>query len=203
MRLSQSVSSFLAPVALALGLGVVPAAQPAQAAETFAIDLAHSNIVFLIDHLGYSRMIGQFQDFEGSFVFDEADVTKSTLSVTVQTASVDTDHEARDNHLRSPDFFNAAEFPEMTFKSTAIERTGDNTGKITGDLTLLGTTKPVTLEVTFRKKAPHPVPQYNGVLVAGFSARTSIQRSEWGMKTFVPSLGDEIEIWIEIEGHQK
>ena len=203
MRFSQSVSSFLAPIALALGLNAVPAAQPAQAAETFAIDLAHSNIVFLIDHLGYSRMIGQFQDFEGSFVFDEADVTKSTLSVTVQTASVDTDHEARDNHLRSPDFFNAAEFPEMTFKSTAIEKTGESTGKITGDLTLLGTTKPVTLDVRFHKKATHPLPQYNGVLVAGFSARASLLRSEWGMKTFVPNLGDEIEIWIEIEGHQK
>ena len=203
MRLSQSVSSFLAPTALALGLSITPAVPPAQAAETFAIDLAHSNVVFLIDHLGYSRMIGQFQDFEGSFVFDDTDVAKSSVEVTIMTGSVDTDHEARDDHLRAPDFFNAAEFPEMTFKSTKIERTGENTGKITGDLTLLGTTKPVTLDVTFRKKAPHPLPQYNGVLVSGFSARASILRSEWGMKTFVPNLGDEIEIWIEIEGHQK
>ena len=203
MRLVKPVSSILTVTALAFGLGTMAAAPPAQAAEDFAIDLAHSNIVFLIDHLGYSRMIGQFQDFEGSFTFDEADVTKSTLAVTIRTASVDTDHEARDEHLRAPDFFNAAEFPEMTFRSTGIERTGEHTGRITGDLTLLGTTKPVTLDVTFRKKATHPLPQYNGVLVAGFSARASLLRSEWGMKTFVPNLGDEIEIWIEIEGHEK
>ena len=175
----------------------------AQAAESFTIDQTHSNIVFLINHLGYSRMIGQFQDFEGSLTFDDANVGNSALEIAIKTASVDTDHQKRDDHLRSPDFFNAAEFPEMTFKSTKIEKTGANTGRVTGDLTLLGTTKPVTLEVTFNKKAAHPLPQYNGVMVAGFSARTSLMRSEWGMKTFVPNLGDEIEIWLEVEAHKK
>ncbi len=189
--------------AFALGMGTFADPRPARAAETFAIDPEHTNIVFLVNHLGYSRMFGQFQDFEGSFVFDEADVAKGSLEVTIKTASVDTDHDKRDEHLRSPDFFNAAEFPDMTFKSTKIEKTGANTGKITGDLTLLGTTKPVTLDVTFNKKAPHPLPQYNGVLVAGFSARASLMRSDWGMKTFVPNLGDEVEIWLEVEAHRK
>ena len=93
MRVSKPLSSFLGASALAFGLGTLAAPPPAQAAEEFAIDLAHSNIVFLIDHLGYSRMIGQFQDFEGSFTFDEADVAKSTLSVAIRTASVDTETE--------------------------------------------------------------------------------------------------------------
>ncbi len=113
-----------------------------------------------------------------------------------------TDDQARDDHLRSPDFFNAAEFPEMTFASTGIERTSDKTGKITGDLTLLGVTKPVTLDVTFNQRAPHPLPQYNGVEVAGFSATTTIKRSDFGMSTFVPAIGDEIEIILEVEGTQ-
>jgi polyisoprenoid-binding protein YceI len=178
------------------------AAVTAEAADKFVIDPVHTNILFIANHLGYSRMIGQFQEFSGEFSFDEQAVENSAVAVTVNTASVDTDDQARDDHLRSPDFFNAAEFPEMTFASTAIERTGDKTGKITGDLTLLGVTKPVTLDVTFNQKAPHPLPQYSGVEVAGFSATTTIKRSDFGMSTFVPAIGDEIEIILEVEGTQ-
>lgn len=172
------------------------------ASDSFKIDADHTNILFMVNHLGYSRMIGQFQEFGGQFTFDDQAVENSSLELTIKTASVDTDHQARDDHLRSPDFFNATEFPEMTFKSTKIEKTGEKTGKITGDLTLLGVTKPVTLDVTFNQKAPHPLPQYNGVLVAGFSATTKLLRSDFGMKTFVPNVGDEIDIIIEIEGHK-
>jgi polyisoprenoid-binding protein YceI len=178
------------------------AAVTAEAADTFVIDPVHTNILFIANHLGYSRMIGQFQEFSGEFSFDEQAVENSAVAVTVNTASVDTDDQARDDHLRSPDFFNAAEFPEMTFASTGIEQTGDKTGKITGDLTLLGVTKPVTLDVTFNQKAPHPLPQYSGVEVAGFSATTTIKRSDFGMSTFVPAIGDEIEIILEVEGTQ-
>lgn len=178
------------------------AAVTAEAADRFVIDPVHTNILFIANHLGYSRMIGQFQEFSGEFTFDDKAVENSAVAVTIQTASVDTDEQARDDHLRSPDFFNAAEFPEMTFASTAIERTGDKTGRITGDLTLLGVTKPVTLDVTFNQKAPHPLPQYSGVEVAGFSATTTIKRSEFGMSTFVPAIGDEIEIILEVEGQQ-
>ena len=185
-----------------LGTAVLLGAAPAGAADRFAIDPAHSNIVFLIEHLGYSRMVGQFQDFSGSFVFDAADPGAGSVEVAIQTASIDTDHDKRDDHLRSPDFFNATEFPEMSFRSTGIEITGDKTGRITGDLTLLGVTRPVTLDVTFNKLAPHPLPQYNSVLAAGFSARGSLKRSDFGMKTFAPALGDEIEIWLEIEGQK-
>jgi len=185
-----------------LGAALVLGASSTQAADRYNIDPVHSNIFFLVEHLGYSRMVGQFQDFSGAFVFDAQTPGSGSVEVTIKTASVDTDHDKRDDHLRSPDFFNAAEFPEMAFKSTSIEVTGDKTGKITGEVTLLGVTKPVTIDVTFNKLAPHPLPQYNGVMVAGFSGRGSLKRSDFGMKTFAPALGDEIEVWLEIEGHK-
>jgi polyisoprenoid-binding protein YceI len=177
--------------------------QPAAAADRFAMDKVHTNIAFLINHLGYSNMLGQFQEFEGEFLFDQQTITNSRISLTIQTASIDTDHEARDKHLRSPDFFNALEFPTMTFTSTGIEKTGDNSGRVTGDLTLLGTTRPVTLDVTFNKMAPHPIAFYKGVMVAGFSARGTVKRSAFGMKYGLPNLGDEITLILEVEGHRK
>ncbi len=184
----------------ALMLAVVA---PASAADRFDFDKVHTNIVFLVDHLGFSRMVGQFQDFDGHFLFDPDQVADSAVSVTIETTSVDTDHEKRDDHLRSPDFFNAAEFPQMTFRSTGIDVTGEKTGLITGDLTLLGVTRPVVLDVTFNGMGPHPSPQMAGVTVAGFSGRTTLRRSEFGMTGFLPGLGDKVEIWLEVEGHHK
>ncbi|MCG8693853.1 MAG: YceI family protein [Minwuiales bacterium] len=175
----------------------------AQAAETFEIDQSHTNIVFLVDHLGYSNMVGEFHEFSGSFTFDPDDVTNNKVEMVIKTDSVDTDHEKRDDHLRSPDFFNTAEFPEMTFTSTSVEQTGKTTGKITGDLTLLGVTKPVTLDVTFNKMAPHPIPSYNGVVVAGFSARAKVDRTDFGMQYAAGAIGNELDLIIEVEGHKK
>jgi polyisoprenoid-binding protein YceI len=195
---------FLSTVFVA-GLSMAQLIGPAQsrAADDFAIDAAHTNIVFLIDHLGYSTMIGQFQDFAGDFAFDQENVANSKVAITIQAASVDTDHDARDDHLRSPDFFNVEEFPEITFVSTGAEKIDDNSGKIMGDLTLMGVTKPVTLDVTFNQLSPHPIPSYEGVLVAGFSARTTIDRTEFGMGYAAGAIGNEVEFWLEVEGHKK
>lgn len=176
---------------------------PAQAADRFKIDPAHTNVVFSVTHFDYARMIGQFQEFEGEFTYDENSLADTELTVTIQTASVDTDHQKRDEHLRSPDFFNALEFPEMKFVSTKVQPTGEDSAKVVGDLTLLGVTKPVTLDVTINKVAPHPVPTYDGVLTAGISARGSLKRSEFGMTKFIPAIGDEIQIWIEAEAYRQ
>lgn len=176
---------------------------PALAADTFKIDQAHTNIVFFVEHLGYSDMIGQFNDVSGSIVFDQENIANSKVELVIMAASVDTDHEARDNHLRSPDFLNAEEFPEITFTSTATEKTGENTGKITGDLTLLGTTRPITLDVTFNKIGPHPIPSYNGVIVAGFSARAKVNRIDYGMTYAQGGIGDVLDLYIEIESHKQ
>ena len=172
-------------------------------AQTFNIDPAHTTVAFLVNHLGYSNMLGRFNTVEGEFELNEGDPAASKVSVKIMTESVDTNHAKRDEHLRSPDFFNSAEFPEMTFVSTSIEKTGDNSGTVTGDLTLLGVTKAVTMDVEFNKKAEHPLPQYNGILTAGFSARGKLKRSDYGMKYALGGIGDEIELIIEAEGAKK
>lgn len=165
--------------------------------ERYVFDPAHTNILFFVSHLGFSRMQGEFHEFDGAFVFDRSDPARSSVEVTIWTASVDTDHDGLNEHLRAADFFSVEEHPTMTFASNRIERTGDHTARITGDLTLLGVTKPVTLDVTFNKAGVHPV---SGKYVAGFSGRTTIKRSDFGMTYGVPGVGDEVEIMLEVEG---
>jgi polyisoprenoid-binding protein YceI len=133
----------------------------------------------------------------GELTFDPADVTKSTLKVTIKTASIDTHFAQRNKDLMTPDFLNVAEFPEMTFKSTSVERTGDKKGKVTGELTLLGVTKPVTMDVTFNKIAPNPFNK--NTPTAGFEAHTAIKRSDFGMKAEIPNIGDEVDISIDAQ----
>ncbi|MFN4088330.1 MAG: YceI family protein [Alphaproteobacteria bacterium] len=187
----------IAAAVLSLGL-----ASPA-AATDFTVDADHTMMFFKVDHLGYSNMIGRFNKVEGRFTFDEKAPEAASVELTIDTASIDTNHKRRDDHLRSPDFFNVQEFPEMTFRSTKVEVTGENTGKVTGDLTLLGVTRPVTLDVTFNKVAPHPLPQYNKVLTAGFSARGTLNRSDFGMTYVLPAVGDAVTLMIEIEGAER
>lgn len=184
-------------LALMLASVTVPLSQ---AAETFRLDKEHANVVFLVDHVGLSKMIGRFTDVDGQFTFDESNLEANKVTVTIKTESVDTNHKARDDHLRSVDFFNAKEFPTMTFVSTRVEKTGEKTGKLHGNLTLLGVTKPVVLDVTFNKRGEHPVARYNKVIAAGFSARGTVKRSDFGMKFALGGVGDEVQILIEVEG---
>ena len=197
---SRKILGALAAAAL---LATLPAALPAGAADNLTIDPNHASAHFRVMHIGYSRVQVRFNDVRGNIVFDQADVTKSTVTVVIKTASVDSNHKKRDDHLRSPDFFNAKEFPEIKFVSTRIEKVGAKTGKIHGNLTLLGVTKPVTLDVTFNRMGPNPLPGYNKIMTAGFSASTKIKRSEWGMKYALRGIGDQIEIWLEVEAQKK
>ena len=187
-------SSLLATFAGAVLLIGGPAA-----AAPFKVDPSHTSVVFSVDHLGYSSMIGRFSKVAGALEFDHAAVTRANLKVVIDPKSIDTNDAKRDDHLRSPDFFNVAEFPDLTFVSTKVEKTGEKTGKVTGDLTLLGVTRPVTLDVTFNKIAPNPLPQSKGVVTAGFSATGSLRRTDFGMKYAAPALGDTIQIRIEAE----
>lgn len=179
---------------------------PAQAAD-FAIDTSHAFAQFSVNHLGYSNMLGRFNKFTGDISFDEGNVAASKVNVTIETASIDTNHEKRDAHLRSPDFFNTGEFPTMTFTSTRVEKTGERSGKVTGNLTLLGVTKPVTLDVTFNKAAVHPFdgakPADQQRFVVGFSATGAIKRSDFGMKYALPAVGDTISLQLEAEAIRK
>jgi polyisoprenoid-binding protein YceI len=169
----------------------------ARAADKYALDPTHTFVVFKITDLGYDHVVGWFTDVAGQLTFDPADVTKSALNVTIKTASIDTHFTQRNKDLMSPDFLNVAEFPEMTFKSTSIKKTGDKTGKVTGELTLLGVTKPVTMDVIFTKVAPNPF--HNNTPTAGFEAHTVIKRSDFGMKAEIPNIGDEIDISIDAQ----
>lgn len=165
--------------------------------EHYNFDKAHTQILFFVDHLGFSMSQGEFHEYEGGFTFDRANPENSSIDVTIKTASIDMDHDKWDAHMKNEDFFHVEKYPEMTFKSTAIEVTGENTAKITGDLTLLDATKPVTLDVTHNKSGEHP---YSKKMIAGFSATATINRSEWGMDYGLPGVGDEVHIRLEVEG---
>ena len=117
----------------------------------------------------------------------------------MRPVSVDTTVPKLDGHLKSPDFFGVEANPEVTFVATEIKTTGENTGTVTGDLTLLGVTKPITLDVTFNKSAPHPITKRPAV---GFSATGTVKRTEFGMNTYAPAIGDEVKLIIEYEGFE-
>ena len=188
--------SWAASVALTLSLVL---SSTAVAADKLTIDPTHTGAVFKVLHQGFANTFGRFNDISGVIELDQADITKSSVQITIQTASVDTNMKKRDDHLRSPDFFNAKEFPEMTFVSTGVEKTGDNTAKVQGDLTLLGVTKPVTLDMTVNKVGPDP----KNRMTAGFSATTSIKRTDYGMSYGLKGIGDDITIWLEVEAKLK
>lgn len=149
------------------------------AAEEFLIDGIHTEVIFSVAHQGYSQLFGWFREFNGEISFDPAAPEKTKVRVVVDTASIDTNQSkrypngtaSRDETLRGPGFFNVKEFPTMTFESTSVEKTGDKTGRLNGNLTLLGVTKPIVFDVTFNKLAPNPTPTFKDILTMGFSLR--------------------------------
>ncbi|MEO8137748.1 MAG: YceI family protein [Betaproteobacteria bacterium] len=175
--------------------------------ETYSIDPFHSFLHFEVDHLGgVSKMRGRFDKSSGKFTLDQAAKTGS-LEVTVQSASVTTGDadkgtraRSRDEHLRSPDFFNVAEFPTFGFKSSKVVFKGDVPGSIEGAVTLLGVTKPMTLNIERWKCAAHPTSKKD---MCGGNASGVVKRSDFGMKFGIPGVGDELTLWIEVEGYKE
>jgi polyisoprenoid-binding protein YceI len=164
-------------------------------ADTFKIDPVHSSIVFSIKHLGVTDFYGRFNDVSGKVVFDKAEPSKSSVEVTIPVESIDTHNEKRDQHLKSPDFFNAKQFPTIVFKSKSVEGTGD-TYKATGDLTLHGVTKPMTLEI----KRGEDGKGMEGEIRGGGEARFTIKRSDFGMNFMQGGLGDQVTVLLSLEG---
>ncbi|MEM8664547.1 MAG: YceI family protein [Pseudomonadota bacterium] len=164
----------------------------------YEIDPSHFSLVFAADHIGYGNTWGMFLKGSGSFMFDEDAKTLSDLTVEIDTGSVFSNHEKRDEHLRNADFLHVEEFPVATFVMTEATPTSDTTGTITGDLTLIGQTHPVTLDVTLNKVGPYP---WGDNYAVGITATTTIKRSEWGMNYAVENglVGDEIPLTIELE----
>ncbi len=175
-------------------------ASPALAADRYTFDTAHTQILFFVSHLGFSQSQGEFLDYDGHFTFESDDWSNSEVNVDIKTASVDMDLADWDEHLRSEDFFHVTEYPTMSFTSREVEKTGEQTGTIHGDLTLLGTTQPVTLDVTFNKAGKHPI---SGKYVAGFSAETVIDRTAYGMDYGAGMIGNDVTVRLEVEGFRQ
>ena len=178
------------------GMSTVTTAEPAD----FVLDPAHTYITFFVSHIGYSDMPGMFLESSGSFSYDEEKQELMNATVTVKTDSVFTNHEKRDEHLRSADFLNTSEFPEMTFVAKTTEKISDTEGKLTGDLTLLGVTKPITLDVRLNKAGNYPFG--DGHYAVGIDATGTFKRSDFGMSYGVDGgiVGDDIKLVIGIEG---
>ncbi|TAL26851.1 MAG: polyisoprenoid-binding protein [Alphaproteobacteria bacterium] len=181
-------------VAAALSLSSIAYAK---GSEKYIFDPAHTQILFSVNHLGFSYPHGRFNKFSGGFTFDLAHPEKSRVDITVDTNSIDMASEDWNRMMKGDNFFNVKKFPAMTFKSAKIETTGKNTGKVIGDLAILGVTKPVTLDVTYNKSGIHP---YNKNYVAGFSATTKINRTDFGMTWGLPGIGEEVTVDIQVEG---
>lgn len=186
------MKSVLLAAGLAFGLASAAAAAP----ETYTLDPSHSQIVFSYNHLGFSTTTGMFSGFEGTIRFDAEDPAASSVEVAFPTASLITGWDERTAHFLTADFFGAEEAPEISFTSSAIEVTGEKTGKITGDLTINGITKPVVLEAEMTQMGEHPMAKAPWV---GFNATTTIVRSDFDMGQFAPFIGDEVSVSISIE----
>lgn len=165
------------------------------------IDAAHSEIQFAVRHMMISTVRGRFTQFTGTIAADEQNPTAAEVHVTINAASIDTGNTDRDNHLRSPDFLNVEQFPQITFKSTSVEQSGQSEGKLHGELTIRDATKPVVLDAEYAGIAKSPW----GTISAGFSATTKINRKEWGLNWNVALetggwlVSEEIKVSIEVE----
>jgi len=200
-----------------------PAAAPAPAAPVkidvpagdYGLDLTHGSVTFKVSHMGLSNYTARFAKWDATITFDPANLTASKVVATIDPTSVKTDYpgDYKKSHAqtgfkswdedlsKSDKFFNSGKFPAITFTSTKVETTGEKTGKVTGDLTLLGVTKPVTLDVTFNgSKNPHP---FVPAAAIGFSATGSIKRSDFGVAFPPGPVGDDVSIIIEGEFIQK
>jgi polyisoprenoid-binding protein YceI len=165
-------------------------------ADSFKIDPVHSAILFKINHFGVGNIYGRFDTFAGTFTIDQADPSKDAVSVEIKTDSVDSNAPGRDKDIKSPDFFNAVQYPTATFKSTSVKKVDDKTYQVTGDFTLRGVTKPLTLDVKAIGTGPGP----KGETRSGWEGTATLKRSDFEVKTFLPAVGDDVGLTIEVEG---
>ena len=167
----------------------------------WAVDPAHSKVGFIVKHLMISNVLGSFREFSGTTTTEGDDFSTAAISFSVNTASVDTEMADRDGHLKSPDFFDTASYPEMTFEGTGLKVTGDDTYDLTGDLTIKGVKKPVTLSVEFGGVMNDPW----GNVKAGFSINGKINRKDWGLNWNAALeaggllVGEEVKLSVDLE----
>ncbi len=182
----------------AVALPAVASAEPL----TWQIDPAHTSVTFKIRHL-LTKVQGQFSDVSGTIVLDPEQPTAGTVDVTIAAASIDTRNEKRNNHLKSADFFDVEKYPDLTFKSTKVEKDEDGHFQVSGELTMHGVTRPVVLDAEILGTGPHPM--IPGGKVAGFTATTTLNRKDFGivwnrtLDTGGTLLGDDVEVTLDVE----
>ncbi len=170
-------------------------ALPAAAADSYSVDPSHTYPNFEINHLGFSTMHGRFGATTGKITLDTA-AKSGRIDIAIDATSIDTGHAKRDAHLKGEEFFNVGKFPTLAYKSTKLKFDGDKLSGADGELTLLGVTKPVSLSITAFNCGPHPM---NKKPMCGANATATIKRSDFGLSTYVPAVGDEVKITIEVE----
>lgn len=182
----------------ALALTVVGFASGAARAQEYALDTTHAAVTFQVSHLGLSWTSGRFKEIGGSFRVDAANPARTAFAITAKADSLDTDNAKRDEHLRGPDFFDTRQNPVVGFRSTSVKPL-EGGYQVTGDLTLHGVTKPVTVNLFGGKTAEFP----QGVHRTGFSGEFKIKRSEFGMDKMLEAIGDEVHVTVSFEGTHK
>lgn len=170
----------------------------ANAADTYTLDSSHSYVLWHINHFGFSNPSGKWYA-KGTIDLDQAKPDNSRVKVKIDIASIDTGIPKLDEHLKSNEFFDVKQYPTATFESTKVQTTGKKTAKVFGTLTLHGVSKPVVLDVKLNNLGMSPI---SNKATVGFSATTKINRSDFGMKTYLPGLGDEVKIDIEVEANK-
>ncbi len=187
----------LAPSALAQASSSDPAAV---LPGTYALETNHARILFATSHMGFSTWYGDFSGATGSLTLDPKKPAASVLEVSIPVASVSTTNAKLDGELKSPAWFDAAKFPIISFKSTKVTPTGASTALVTGDLTFHGVTRPVTLEATFKASGANPMSK---AFTIGFEVKGALKRSDFGVATYVPLIGDEVELIISAPFEKK
>lgn len=189
--MKNSAKALLISSALALTT-VASAALPNQ----WQLDDSHTRVGFSVNHLGFSTTMGHFNDVKGVVNYDVKAPSKTNMSFAIATDSIDTNWDARDEHLKKAEFFNVAKYPTMTFKSTSVKFINPQQAKITGDFTMLGQTKPLTLDVTLNKIANSPLTKEP---VIGFRATGNIDRAAYGMTAYADGITTNVPIQIDGE----
>lgn len=183
---------------VAMGIGLFTLCAGVARADNYKVDPVHSTIVFRIKHVNVSWFYGRFNGPEGTVVDDAADPTKTSFDVQVKVANVDTGVQKRDDHLKSPDFFSAKEFPTIAFKSTSVKKAGDKL-EVTGDMTIHGQTKPITVTMERVGAADTKMMGYR----VGYAGEFTIKRSDFGMSKMLDALGDEVTIMFGLESQKQ
>ncbi|OTG97981.1 polyisoprenoid-binding protein [Acinetobacter sp. ANC 4654] len=187
--------------AITLGLAVASVATLSLAKPVaYQIDPTHTATVFSWNHFGFSTPSANFSDIQGTINVDNAKPANSSVNVTIPLSSLNTNVKALDEHLQKADFFDAAKYPNITFKSTKVQAVGKNKYKITGNLTVKDVTKPVVLDAVLNKQGVHPMTKAESI---GFNATTSFNRSAFGVGAYVPNVGDKITVNITTEASVK